>query len=459
MFSSLNAYIDQNKAGTQKLGQQATGAIGQSVQDAQRQLQTTQPQQQAGPSRMQTLQQQQAPQQTQAPSPAAAATGNFAQREFKPQQPQMQMPQLQMQAPMPKQPTLADQAMAQTQGGVQFDQALFDEAQSNPVEFAKDPSKVARLQSMMGAQYAGPNSLEESSVFGDLIGKIDAAKAKAEQPKTFAGTQQLAEEFQKSKDRSVGRSQFDAFLLGGNKDTASALRDASATAGALDPQLESAKKAFGAKAEEAKKAAELTRSKATNAAKTMAEQFQANMSEKLTKAQAERQALNQSIIKALQNSGDLTPEQQTALGISPEQYAQMRNAFSQQTDLSQFANLGDPSQLGAGDIASEDDRARQAAIQSITGMTGALGQGQQVSNTFNFDGALQALKTKALGKKESDAAAAQKKAEQQALAQIEKEKERQKMQKESKRNAVGKQFANTFGGDPTRHISDGWNRR
>jgi hypothetical protein len=413
MFGHLQQYIDQNKTGTQALGQKANALIGGSINEANRQLTPTQPQAPNQPAQATGLGARQTKQA--APAQDGPTVGGFAQKPFVPQQANFTaqvnaaLPKPQMQAAPA--PTAVDKFNQQVSANpVQFDQRLIEEMQTDPVAFAKDPAKVAKLQAMLNAQYGGPQSLEESPVFGELQKAISGAKDNAALTQDFNGQTQLTQKFATMKDTNAGRNAFDAMLLGGDQGVATSLRNTAAGAGQLDAKLRTASEGAKAKVSEAQKAAEGVRNKAAGAGKEVTDAFAREMAGKLAKAKLDAGSVNQSVKQALASGQPLNDAQLKAIGLSKEQYGQLQkeialdkaqsgqsqadtNSGYQSADLSQFASLGDPSGLTEGAVASDEDRARQAALQSLIGGTvGPLGSGTEVAGSFDLDRALQTLR-------------------------------------------------------------------
>lgn len=415
MFGHLQQYIDQNKTGTQALGQKVTGLIGGSINEANRQLTPTQPQTPNQPAQATGLGARQTKQA--APVQDGPTVGGFAQRPFTPPQ-QNFTAQVNAVAPKPQMqaapaPTAVDKFNQQVSANpVQFDQRLIEEMQTDPVAFAKDPAKVAKLQAMLNAQYGGPQSLEESPVFGELQKAISGAKDNAALTQDFNGQTQLAQKFATMKDTNAGRNAFDAMLLGGDQGVATSLRNTAAGAGQLDAKLKTASEGAKAKVSEAQKAAEGVRNKAAGAGKEVTDAFAREMAGKLAKAKLDAGSVNQSVKQALASGQPLNDAQLKAIGLSKEQYGKLQQEMAldqaqsgksladtgqgyKTPGFEQFLTMSDPESIDMGSVATDDDRARQAALQSIMGGSAApIGEASGLGGpSFDYEKALQAIQT------------------------------------------------------------------
>jgi hypothetical protein len=285
-------------------------------------------------------------------------------------------------------------------GGMKLDQSVLDNAFSSPETFTKDPSNTAKFLALRDAAYKGPQSLQETDVFAPTQSKITALDQAGQGLGTEAGRTNLVEGL--SSHPTHGKSALNQLLLQGNAGAAQKITDTAGTFKNVDDQwqkfVEDSPNQVSQVKSETDAARNATRAGLTDATKAFTDQLAA----KTAKATNERDAfnLNYTNLNNKLNDGrsgsDLSARELEDLGMKDAfPYLSKLNSFNMDLDrwgnpvpLSGYVDQGQANSNipTAGNIASSQDYAREAALQQLSGND--LGLADTPENPYTSNGRL-----------------------------------------------------------------------
>lgn len=271
------------------------------------------------------------------------------------------------------------------QGYTKENSDLVQQAAANPNAYANNQDQLSQFQAQLNDQYTGPNSWGD---YGTQQGKINEAQQYGSLANTPGGLNVYAQELE-GPMASQGVNQLDSLLLGGNENSANAIKNAAQPYGTLndylDQQNQAATGAIGTGQTAAQTASQHALDAFTGANGTLTNlnsQINQTTAQKLQEAQAQQARIKDSLAK-----GEIGEADFSALGLTPETYASLiaakkRAATSdymtghnfgaasgtQNIDLSQGLQQQDPTQLiNAGTVATPEQYAQMASIQALLG--------------------------------------------------------------------------------------------
>lgn len=285
-------------------------------------------------------------------------------------------------------------------GGMKLDQSVLDNAFSSPETFTQDPNNTAKFLALRDAAYKGPNSLQESDVFAPTQSKVTALDQTGAGLGTEAGRTNLVEGL--SSHPTHGKSALNQLLLQGTPDAAQKINDTAGTFANVDDQwqkfVQDSPNQVSQVKSETDAARNATRAGLTDATKAFTDQLSA----KTAKATGEHDAFNTNYtnLNNKLNDGhsgaDLTAKELEDLGMKDAfPYLSKLNSFNQDLDrygnpvaLSSYVTPGraDTNIPTAGNVASSQDYAREAALQQLSGND--LGLADTPENPYVANGKL-----------------------------------------------------------------------
>lgn len=274
------------------------------------------------------------------------------------------------------------------QGYTPENQAVVQQAASDPYSAANNQDTLSQFQSQLNDTYTGPTAWGD---YGTQQGNVASAQQYGNLNKTPGGTSVLAQELE-GPTASQGVNQLDSLLLRGNEGAATAIQNASDPYSNLNDflgqQNTAATGAIGAGQKAAQDASQhaLDAFTGTNGTYT---NLNSTINQNVSKAQADAQAQNAQIAKEIAMSGQgFSPQVLQALGLTPEQgaalQAQIGRAGTGQymtghnfgevsqtadlNDLSGYLSQQDPlSAINAANVATSDQYNQMGAIQKLLG--------------------------------------------------------------------------------------------
>lgn len=269
-----------------------------------------------------------------------------------------------------------------TDNTVNLDERVFNQAQQDATQVANNAPDLQTFQGMRDAEYKGPSSLETSQYYQPINQAFNTANTASENTQTDAGQRTLLAQLQQKQRGKVnqGALDFNSALLQGDLDARSILDNAKQSNADLPSLLEAAKADALAKAKAAGDTTAATR-KAIEDKFTGANGVQSllekDIDSRVQSAVNKSKLDNQQVMDALKSNAALTDAQLKTMGLSREQYNQLKGdiAYYNSTwnknlygDLSGYATQLNPeAQITAQNLASADDYARYAALNTLMG--------------------------------------------------------------------------------------------
>ncbi len=219
------------------------------------------------------------------------------------------------------------------QNTVTYNPDLVSQAAQDPANFVQDPSKVDLFNIQRDAEYKGPESFEAANdIYSTLTNSLNNVKTQADLTNTEAGRKTLLQDYNSSNGfnrASNGNLSLDNLLLQNDPSSRDTFENARNTVAGLDERLAQAAQAANQKAQQAKTETENTKNQVAdyfnNAETGVIPTFKTGLE---NKTQVEKDlianlqnAFNRDSNYALQKGSNLSAEQVKALGLTPEQYA------------------------------------------------------------------------------------------------------------------------------------------
>lgn len=255
---------------------------------------------------------------------------------------------------------------------VNLNKPLLEEAKSNAVSVANDPTKLAQFRAMRDANYQGPQSFESTDYFNKANEAAKKAQNLSGQLSNEEGQKQILKGMQKQTNLNKGALTLDSALLSSDPNAQQKLLGAQQSTSGLSKQLSDVSSAGNLAAQKAKQSTGITAEAIRNAF-TGANSPQAVMEADIdSRVKTARQGFTsaEDINKAFAAGGPgLTDQQLTNIGLTREQVDLIRNnPYIDQSNLGRFeATSGSANNITAGNIASAEEYAKQAALNSLMG--------------------------------------------------------------------------------------------
>lgn len=304
---------------------------------------------------------------------------------------------------------------------VGFDEGLVSQAVKDPTKVAGNESDYSKFMQQWDASYKGPDAFESTDHYNTAAKAAQDAAQKAEQIKTTGGRQQLLQD--EFKVYGQGNKGLDEALLqqssafAGLDNQAKELRS-------LQDYLKSKSQDVSGKVKEAKATTEQTKQKTQDALlgqQGAVKQFESDLETRTATERANADKMMQDLQSSITNNKPLSDDQLKMMGINRDQYNQLvmqslRAAESKQnlpassnpnvvsaqvmpnqptaniSNIKDYLSFNNPNaQITRENVATESDRAKDAALSKLTGrsklLNGATGRGKLVD--FANDKALQ----------------------------------------------------------------------
>lgn len=265
---------------------------------------------------------------------------------------------------------------------VNLDERVFNQAQQDATQVANNQQDLQTFQNMRDAEYKGPANLETSQYYQPINQAFNTANTASENTQTDQGQRTLLAQLQQKQRGKVnqGALDFNSALLQGDLDARAILDQAKQSNADLPSLLEAAKADALAKAQAAGDTTAATRKAIED--KFTGEQGVQSLLEKdidarVQQAVAKSKLDNQQVMDALKSNAALTDAQLKTLGLSREQYNQLKGDISYYNstwgknlyqDLSGYATPQNPElNITAQNLANADEYAKYAALNQLMG--------------------------------------------------------------------------------------------
>lgn len=289
---------------------------------------------------------------------------------------------------------------AATDNTVNVDQRVFNTAVTDAAQVANNQEDLTTFQGMRDAEYKGPQSLETEEYYQPINQAFNTAQTASDNTQTDSGQKTLLSQLQQKQRGKVnqGALAFNSALLQGDLDARSILDSAKQSNADLPSLLESAKAQALAQAKAAGDTTAAT--KAAIQDKFSGENGVQSLLQKDidTRVQAAVQKSNldgQTVMEALKNNAALTPQQLQLLGMTKEQYDQLKSDIGYYNstwgkqmfqDLSPFATLQKAeTQITGQNLATADDYAKYQALNQLMGTNNGYLVDPTQAGTANLD--------------------------------------------------------------------------
>lgn len=286
--------------------------------------------------------------------------------------------------------TISDQSSAfgadVEKSRVNLNQPLLEEASTNSVSVANDPTKLAQFKAMRDANYTGPESFESTDFFNKASNATKKAQDLSNQLSNEEGQKQILKGMQKQTNLNKGALTLDSALLSSDPDAQQRLKAAQQSSAGLGAQLSEASTAGNLQAQQARQSTGLTAEAIRNAF-TGANNPQAKMQD----------AINARVLAAQQGyttredlagNPDLTAAQLSNIGLTQEQYNELRQDVNTRNDLVNYLpQTIDRSNINKNTVATADEYAKQAALNSLMGSDSNFITAPELAGTGNLQSA------------------------------------------------------------------------
>ncbi len=287
-----------------------------------------------------------------------------------------------------------------TDNTVNLDQRVFNQAATDATQVANNQADLTTFQGMRDAEYKGPASLETSEYYQPINQAFNTAQTASENTQTDAGQRTLLGQLQQKQRGKVnqGALDFNTALLQGDLDARSILDQAKQSNADLPSILEAAKADALARAKAAGDTTKATRDAIE--AKFSGDQGVQSLLQKDIDGRVQA-AVKQSgqdaatVMDALKNNAALTDQQLKLLGMTKEQYNQLKGDIgyynstwgkSQFQDLTPYATVQNPeTQITGQNLATADEYARYAALNELMGTNNNYLNDPSLAGTANTD--------------------------------------------------------------------------
>ncbi len=265
---------------------------------------------------------------------------------------------------------------------VNLDERVFNQAQQDATQVANNQQDLQTFQGMRDAEYKGPQSLETTPYYQPINQAFNTANTASENTQSDQGQRTLLGQLQQKQRGKVnqGALDFNAALLQGDLDARSILDQAKQSNADLPTLLEAAKQDALAKAKAAGDTTAATRKAIED--KFTGEQgvqslLQKDIDARVQSAVQKSKLDNQQVMDALKGNAALTDAQLKTLGLSREQYNQLKGDINYYNstwgknlyqDLSGYATQQNPEvNITGQNLANSDEYARYAALNTLMG--------------------------------------------------------------------------------------------
>ena len=270
-----------------------------------------------------------------------------------------------------------------TAGTTNLDQGVLDSALNDSTNFVKDPNNVAKFMAMRDASYKGPQSLQSTDYFSPTQSKVSGLGTTATGLGTEEGRNALVHSL--SDRPTQGKTALNQLLLQGNPAAAQKIQDTAGTFKSVEDQWAQILANAPAAADSARATTEATKATTGQRLGETTDAFKGGLQNKLSTAENERNAFNLNYgnidnkLNGPHSGADLTQRELDDLGISDAfPYLSKLNDFNSPGALSYYgktkplsnyvyggsANTNLPT---LGGVANNDDYAREAALQQLSG--------------------------------------------------------------------------------------------
>lgn len=210
----------------------------------------------------------------------------------------------------------ANQFQQQVQGGYAApNQDVVNQAKQNPTNFVSNPNNIKAFQAQYNDQYTGPQNFESFQPYSQIQGDVQNAVKQGNLLGTQPGLQSYLQGQQKNP--TTASSTLNSLLLSGNPEANQKVQNAANQFNTLTGQLETAKTGANQSVQDAQKAAQDAATYAKGQFDPYAQNFNTDIQNNASQAEAQRQAYNQSLAanQSAANTGrqNLLNTKQTAL--------------------------------------------------------------------------------------------------------------------------------------------------
>lgn len=300
-----------------------------------------------------------------------------------------------------------------SQGYQAPNQALIDEATSNPTQFASDPDKVKAFQSQFNFDYQGPEDFTSQDNYSNLLNSVQGSSEEANLVNSIPGLQTY---LQKGKNTTRGQNVLDTVLLQGNPEAYTKVQEAAKPFNTLSDYLGTTTQSLNQEASQAKSADQAQADAVRNrflGESGILPTTQNSINTKVQGAQTQAEKNLNDITAALTNyRGNVSDEILSQLGVSREDWNLLKqnmdvlegyksnnipgfSPYTGQLSLNSFLQQRSPADINRSTVADQNDYAIMAALQALTGedTSGFLNPsnaslaGTAPSSLANFDSA------------------------------------------------------------------------
>lgn len=285
-------------------------------------------------------------------------------------------------------------------GSTNLDENLLGSALSKPEDFVKDPNNTAKFLAMRDASYKGPQSLQSTDYFAPTQAKVTGLGTTASGLGTESGRNALVQSL--SDHPTQGKTSLNQLLLQGNPDSSKKIQDTAGTFKSVEDQWAQLLANAPGTADAARAATDVTRNTTQSRLGDTTGAFKTGLEGKVTAANTERDAFNskfQNLDNKLASNQltDFTVPELADLGISDSyphlaklnQFNQGLSRYGGPVSINNYvtnrgsANTNLPT---VGGVASQEDYAREAALQQLSGQD--LGLADTPEAAYKSNGAL-----------------------------------------------------------------------
>lgn len=289
---------------------------------------------------------------------------------------------------------------------------LIDRAAGAPETFVQNPDDVREFQGYWNARYQGPTSFQDRQDFQGLKSEIDDRTRAAEGVDTESGRTALLSGLNQRSTR--GMNALDQLLIGANPEARGILKEGASEYKTLGDYLEGVRSDSVAKALQAKEQADSLRTGTRDrfvGEGGVVPTFGTDLESRVAAARQAAQQKTDTLRGYVQNRTALTPEQASALGMSPEQYnaflgdlGNLEKDWGDTVDFNPyFKDRTAEEAIRAATLANPQDYARESALETLIGQElpylfsadqGQAGTAPDILTQFDIGGAGEAAKGK-----------------------------------------------------------------
>ncbi len=271
-------------------------------------------------------------------------------------------------------------------GTVNYDPDLVKNATSNPSGMAGDPETASKIAKMHSGTYGGPTDFSTKDYYADAASAVKKANESTQLLGSEEGTKNLLARSAPGRVRG-GILSLNNAILGSSPEAQKILAEARKGNVGLDDRLTKAAEMAGISVEEAKKISEAT-GQSTQAAFGQASQgYGTDLDKTAAGFGSGVKSKAQLALENFQSGRELSPEDMRLIGINGDQYQEYLKALKGYKDSTETATKRDSeeakklkaidpyafgtindSDASRGAVATEEDYARQEALNNLAGV-------------------------------------------------------------------------------------------